>query len=129
MEFNNEPIAEHATIVLKDGITVQAEQIVLSADSAFFTDPLDYSRMSLSTHEIHGFENRNHVLGGLQGATFGGLGGILLGGGAFYLSARIQHESENETTYGIIYGGLIGSIAGLLYGAIHGSTDIYELHR
>src|ERR1041385_706719 len=126
-KFNARVHDKNVIIAMKDGRSISADQILLRADSTSYINTSDTSVTVIPTNDIHSFEHRDHLLGGIQGVTFGGLLGAAIGGGTFYLSAKLQNESEDAIWYGIIYGGMIGGMSGLVFGVLDGSTEVYEL--
>lgn len=128
-KFNKKMNRIHFTVVMKDGQTFSAYNILLRADSTFFTNGDDSSRVSFLTEDIHSFEDTNHFLGGIQGIFIGSLGGFVIFGGTAYLVDRPHSREDIRAALFGIGGGLLGGFGGLLYGAIHGYTDVYELRK
>jgi len=126
-EFNQKMKKTHFTVVMNDGGRFPAYNVQLGADSTSFSAGNNSSQISVPTQDIHSFEDKNHILGGLQGIFLGTLGGFVVIGGTAYLIDPPSGPYDFAIAIYSIGGGIIGGAGGLIFGTIKGSTDVYEI--
>ena len=125
-KFNLKMRKIHFVVVMKDGTTFEAHDVILGVDSTFFIDERYAYQVAFLTKDIDSFRDTDHFLGGFQGLFLGAVGGVILIGGAAYLTSD-NHDSENYGPALIGFGGgIIGGLGGLIFGSVNGYTDVYE---
>ncbi|MBL7077612.1 MAG: hypothetical protein ISS31_09075 [Kiritimatiellae bacterium] len=120
-ELGEEIGGGHATVTLRNGVSLRVRDIEFGADTCSWFDVEGAERRSVPTAMLGSVRTRSHLLGGGRGFLVGAAAGLLFAGVSY-------SSSEPYSDIGFIVlpplTGIIGFLAGLLTGA---DGPLYEI--
>jgi hypothetical protein len=131
-QFNRDAKGKKSTIVLRDGVTIDAQEVQADPDSTAWLHQVTGGRATVPTHKIRKVVFTNRTLGAFQGAGVGllaGAGAGLVLGAIAYSSLRDPDPPDPALGAFVLLpaiGGGGGLVIGGIIGVVKGSRGEYE---